>query len=91
MSKQSSSTLGTLAAMQPLTVAAAQAALPEAQAVALAAQAAARSELQRPLSLRVQTLQVAGAWGFVIAELRSPDDHPFDFTGTPLEESAREG
>ena len=91
MSKQSSSMLGTLAAMQPLTVAAAQGALPEARAVSLATQAAARSELQRPLSLRVQTLQVAGAWGFVIAELRSPDDHPFDFTGTPLKESAREG
>lgn len=91
MSKQSSSTLGALAAVLPLTVAAVQAASPEAPAVAQAAQAAVRAELQRPLALRVQTLRVAGAWGFVIAELRSPDDLPFDYTGTKLEEPAREG
>lgn len=91
MSNQSTSTLGAMAAVLPLTVAAAQAASPEAPAVAQAAQAAARIELQRPLALRVQTVRVAGAWGFVIAELRSPDDRPFDYTGTALEEPAREG
>ena len=91
MSNPSSSTLGALAAVLPFTAAAAQSPSPEAPAVAQAAQAAARFELQRPLALRVQTLRVAGAWGFVVAELRSPDDGPFDYTGTRLEEPAREG
>jgi len=86
-----SSTLKSLAAVLPLTAAAAMAASPEANAVLQAAQLAARAELKVPLALSPQTTRVSGAWAFVIAELRQPDGKPFDYTGTPQAEAAREG
>ena len=91
VSDPSTPTLDALAAvLLPLTVAAAQAASPEAPAVAQAAQAGARAEVQRALAVRVQTPHVAGACGLGIADLRSPGDRPCDHTGTRLKEPARE-
>ena len=86
-----SSTLKSLAAVLPLSAAAALAASPEAPAVLQAAQAAARAELKVPLALSPQTTRVSGAWAFVIAELRQPDGKPFDYSGTAQAEAAREG
>lgn len=84
-----SDTLRALAAVLPL--AAAPVAAADAQALLQAAQAAAQHDLQRPLALRAGTVRSVGAWGFVLAELRSPDGRAFDFTGTRLDEAAREG
>jgi hypothetical protein len=56
-----------------------------------AAQAAAATELQRPLRLVVQTARSSGRWGFVLAELKAPDGAVFDYRGTAFEEAAREG
>jgi hypothetical protein len=86
-----SSTLKSMAAVLPLSAAAALAASPEAPAVLQAAQAAARAELKVPLALSPQTTRVSGAWAFVIADLRQPDGKPFDYSGTPQAEAAREG
>lgn len=85
------STLKTMSAVLPLSAAAALAASPEAPAVLQAAQAAAQGELKVPLALSPQTTRVSGAWAFVVAELRQPDGKPFDYTGTPQAEAAREG
>ena len=86
-----SSTLKSMAAVLPLSAAAALAASPEAPAVLQAAQAAAQAELKVPLALSPQTTRVSGTWAFVIAELRQPDGKPFDYSGTPRAEAAREG
>jgi len=83
--------LKSLAAVLPLSAAAALAASPEAPVVLQAAQAAARAELKVPLALSPQTTRVSGAWALVIAELRQPDGKPFDYAGTPQAEAAREG
>ncbi len=91
MSATSTTTLHALAAVLPLTASAAHATSPEVTAALQAAQAAAQDELQVPLRLRAQTTRVAGAWAFVLAELRSPDGLAFDYAGTPRAEAAREG
>lgn len=86
------STLHALAAVLPLTAAAAQSTSLEANAALLAAQTAAQRELRAPaLRLAAQNARVSGAWAFVLAEMRSDDGRPFDFDGTPLAEAAREG
>jgi len=86
-----SSTLRTLAAVLPLTAAAAQAAPPDSPAVLQAAQAAVQAELGVPVRLQTQALRVAGAWAFVDAQLRGADGRAFDYAGTPLADAAREG
>jgi len=85
------STLKSMAAVLPLSAAAALAASPEAPAVLQATQAAALAELKVPLTLSPQTTRVSGTWAFVIAELRQPGGQPFDYAGTPHAEAAREG
>lgn len=85
------STLKSMAAVLPLSAAAALAASPEAPAVLQATQAAALAELKVPLTLSPQTTRVSGTWAFVVAELRQPGGQPFDYTGTPQAEAAREG
>lgn len=85
------STLKSMAAVLPLSAAAALAASPEAPAVLQATQAAALAELKVPLTLSPQTTRVSGTWAFVIAELRQPGGQPFDYAGTPQAEAAREG
>lgn len=85
------STLKSMAAVLPLSAAAALAASPEAPAVLQATQAAARAALKVPLALSPQATRVSGAWAFVIADLRQPDGKPFDYAGTPQAEAAREG
>ena len=58
--------------------------------VAVAA-APAQKELGAGVKLKVNTVNVEGAWAFVFADLQNADGGPVDYARTPYAEGLRDG
>jgi hypothetical protein len=63
----------------------------EQSAAREAARALAAKEIGRPLLLHTESIKSEGDWVFVKAELRGPDNAPFDYKGTKWAGAAEEG
>ena len=64
---------------------------PAGEAIVAPAVAALATELGKPATLAVETVNVSGPWAFLYGGIRGADGQPFDFRGTPLAEGAAEG
>jgi ketosteroid isomerase-like protein len=56
-----------------------------------AARAEANQQLQKPLKFEHEKIKSSGDWAFVMAQLRTPENKPFDYAGTKLADAAKEG
>jgi len=56
-----------------------------------AARAPVRAALGKVARFRVDQLNREGDWAFLLATMEEPDGRPFDFTGTPLADAAKQG
>ena len=63
----------------------------ERAALLEAARAPAGAALGKTPKFRVEQLQRDGDWAFLLATMEEADGRPFDFTGTPLADAAKQG
>ncbi|HJT97760.1 MAG TPA: hypothetical protein VJ696_05535 [Rhodanobacteraceae bacterium] len=61
------------------------------EAILAAARAPAEKELATPVRLGVRSVNAAGDWAFVLADLEGSDGRPFDYAKTPKAEAAQQG
>lgn len=65
--------------------------VPAADPVLEIARAAAEGQIGRPVTLQVDHMREQDGWAFVLSQMRGPDGALLDYTGTYLEQAAREG
>ncbi|WP_150125444.1 hypothetical protein [Sphingomonas sp. LM7] len=56
-----------------------------------AARAPVRAELGKAPKFRVDQLHREGDWAFLLATMQEADGSPFDYSGTPLGDAAKQG